>query len=159
MMSKDIVDFFIAGAVGLLGWFFGGLDGFMSVLLSFMVIDYIMGLSIGYVRHELNSTRGFQGILKKIFMLFLVGIAHVIDELLPNDTAALRTVVCLFYIANEGISILENADTLGIPIPEFLKNRLLTIKEQGDNHGRNKETKEIQTKIADEHQKGSVAGS
>ena len=150
-MTKNVADFFIAGAIGLLGWFFGGLDGFMNVLLAFMTIDYIMGLSIGYVRHELNSSRGFKGILKKVFMLFLVGIAHVIDELLPNDTAALRTVVCLFYIANEGISILENADMLGIPIPSFLKSRLLNIQE-----GINGRAKEISAEITDEHKERAV---
>ena len=129
-MLDDIIDFFTAGVVGLLGWFFGGHDGFVNVLLTFVVIDYIMGLMAAYSRHELSSSIGFKGIFKKVSIFCLVGVAHVVDVHVLGDTATLRTTVSLFYIANEGISILENADELGIPIPQFLKARLLNIKEQ-----------------------------
>ena len=129
-MLDDIIDFFTAGVVGLLGWFFGGRDGFVNVLLTFVVIDYIMGLMAAYSRHELSSSIGFKGIFKKVSIFCLVGVAHVVDVHVLGDTATLRTTVSLFYIANEGISILENADELGIPIPQFLKARLLNIKEQ-----------------------------
>ena len=129
-MIDDIVDFFTAGTVGLLGWFFGGRDGFVNVLLTFVIIDFIMGLMVAYSKRELSSSIGFKGIFKKVSMFCLVGISHVIDMYVLGDTATLRTAVALFYVSNEGISILENANNLGIPIPLFLKTRLLNIEEQ-----------------------------
>ena len=128
-MLDDITDFFTASIIGIFGWFFGGRDGFVNVLITFVIIDYITGVMVAYSKHELNSSTGFNGICRKISIFCLVGVAHVIDVHLLGDTATLRTSVTLFYAANEGISLLENANNLGLPIPQFLKTRLLSIKE------------------------------
>ena len=135
MISGDIVNetsvnFGIGAIVGLFGWFFGGLDGFFKVLLTFAVIDYFSGLSVAiFVNHNLSSTVGFKGITKKCLMFSFVGIAHILDKYLLGGTRALRTAVCLFYIGNEGISVIENTDALGIPFPQMLKDRFLGLKE------------------------------
>ncbi|MBR1437527.1 MAG: phage holin family protein, partial [Synergistaceae bacterium] len=92
--------------------------------------DFITGLMAAYTKHELNSSVGFNGICRKISMFCLVGVAHIIDLYMLGDTAMLKTSVTLFYAVNEGISIFENVDVLGIPIPQFLKERLFNLKEQ-----------------------------
>ena len=129
-MLDDVIDFFTAGVVGLLGWFFGGIDGFVKVLITFSIIDFITGLMAAYTKHELNSSVGFKGICRKISMFCLVGVAHIVDVHMLGDTSMLKTSVTLFYAVNEGISIFENVDVLGIPIPQFLKDRLFNLKEQ-----------------------------
>ena len=128
-MLDDIIDFFTAGILGLFGWFFGGRDGFVNVLITFVVIDYIMGVMVAYSKHELSSSIGYNGICRKMAIFCLIGVAHVIDVHVLGDTTTLRTPVTLFYAANEGISIIENANALGLPIPQFLKIRLLNLKE------------------------------
>ena len=122
------MDFGLASIIGLLGWFFGGLDGFLKVLIAFAVIDYISGTSLAFVDGVLSSKAGFKGILRKCVMLSFVGIAHLLDKYLLGGTAVVRTAVILFYVGNEGISIIENADSLGIPIPQMLKDRFLRLK-------------------------------
>ena len=133
-MLDDIIDFFTASLVGLFGWFFGGRDGFVNVLITFVIIDYIMGVMVAYSRHELSSSIGYNGIARKMAIFCLIGVAHVIDVHVLGDATALRTPVTLFYAANEGISIIENADALGLPIPQFLKARLLNLKELATDH-------------------------
>ncbi|MBR6902202.1 MAG: phage holin family protein [Synergistaceae bacterium] len=129
-MWEEIVDFFTVGLVGLFSWFIGDRNGYINVLLTLIVVDYIMGVAVGYVRHELSSHKGFIGIAKKIFIICLVGVAHVFDEYIIGEPT-FRTPLVLFYIANEGLSIIENADALNIPIPKFLRKRFLTMKKRG----------------------------
>ena len=131
-MTDDLLDFFMGCITGVLCWFFGGIDGPVKVLLTFTIIDYLSGVSAAYVRHELSSKEGFNGILRKIFIFALVGIAHVIDKNLLGNTEALKTAVCLFYVGNEGISILENAVHLGLPVPEALKDKLEKLTEKDE---------------------------
>ena len=93
---------------------------------------------MAYTKHELSSAEGFKGIIRKIVMFLLVGIANMICiNLLPPGSESIKNVVCLFYISNEGLSIIENAHALGIPFPKFLKDRLLNMAE-GANDGKNK---------------------
>lgn len=128
-MEDTIMDFGVASLVGLIGWFFGGLDGFVRVLITFAVIDYLSGLAVAlWVKHNISSSIGFKGISKKCLMFSFVGIAHILDKYMLGDTQALRTAVCLFYIGNEGLSIIENADNLGVPFPKALKDRFLGLK-------------------------------
>ena len=117
----------ILGAIT--GYFFGGFDGFISALIVFAVLDYITGIFAAGVRHELSSSVGFRGIAKKITIFFLVGVAHIIDRELLGNTAFLRDAVLFFYLANEGLSILENAIDIGIPVPHVLKEKLLQFKD------------------------------
>ncbi|MBQ7220815.1 MAG: phage holin family protein [Synergistaceae bacterium] len=129
-MEDTAADFAVGASIGLFGWFFGGLDGFFKVLLTFAIIDYFSGLSVAaWVKHNISSTIGFKGITKKCLMFSFVGIAHILDKYLLGGTRALRTAVCLFYIGNEGISIIENADLLGVPFPKILKDKFLGMKE------------------------------
>ncbi len=133
-MIEDILDFVLGCIAGVLCWFFGGIDGPVKVLLTFAVIDYLSGVSAAYVRHELSSKEGFDGIMRKIQMFALVGIAHVIDKNLLGDTEALKTAVCLFYVGNEGISILENAVKSGLKVPEALREKLHKFTEKDEKH-------------------------
>lgn len=128
----DCLDEFFSGTfIGLLAWFFGGLDGFVQVLIAFAIIDYISGICAVIVqKQKFSSAVGFKGITRKVYMFILVGMAHIIDEHLLGDSQALRTAVCLFYIGNEGISILENAHNMNIPIPKFLEDKILHFSEQ-----------------------------
>ena len=128
-MVDDVYNFLTVGVIGLCGWFFGGLDGFFKVLLACTVVDYITGLSAAYVKGEISSAIGFKGIARKVVIFSFVGIAHVIDKYVLGDTAALRTAVCLFYVGNEGISIIENAEKLGVPIPKFLHGKFKNFTE------------------------------
>ena len=132
-MNDEVSEFLIAGFVGLAGWFFGGLDGYIKVLIAFTVIDYISGVCRAGAEGKISSSVGFKGIARKIIMFFLVGIAHIIDKHMLNDNQALKVAVCLFYIGNEGISIIENADALGVPIPKFLHGKFLKFTEHNQN--------------------------
>ena len=137
-MNNDILsvanDFVFGGVIGLLSWFFGGRDGFLMVLLAFMVFDQLSGLAVGWTEHKLSSETGFKGLLKKCVILGFVGMAHLMDKYMLahtviGETEAIRAGVCVFYIANEGISIIENADKLGIPIPEYLRKHLHQLRD------------------------------
>ena len=128
-MIKEFLEFLIASIIGLFGWFFGGIDGFFLVLIASSFVDYVSGVCAAGVKHEISSATGFLGIARKLFMFSLVGIAHLIDKYLLGNTETLRAAVCLFYIGNEGISILENAIKLKIPIPDFLREKFLTMKD------------------------------
>ncbi len=134
VINDTTIDFTLASIVGLAGWFFGGLDGFIKVLLTFTVIDYLSGMAAAiFVRHNLSSAAGFKGISRKCLIFSFVGIAHILDKYLMGDSQALRTAVCLFYIWNEGLSIIENAETLGVTSPKALKDKFLEFK---DSHER-----------------------
>ena len=129
-MNDEVSEFLIAGFVGILGWFFGGLDGFLKVLIAATVIDYITGICKAGIKGKISSEVGFKGIARKVIMFFFVGLANIIDVHMLGNTAALRTAVCLFYIGNEGISIVENAEKIGVPIPQFLHGKFLTFTEE-----------------------------
>ncbi len=134
-MLKEIVGYCQPGfpAVGgALGWFVGGLDGFLYALIAFVVIDYLTGLLAAGVQKKLSSEVGFKGIAKKIAIFLLVGIANIIDVDVIQNGTALRTAVIFFYLSNEGLSILENAGNIGLPIPEKLKTMLSQLKDKED---------------------------
>lgn len=132
MNVGEYVDYFAAVLGGFLGYFFGGVNGFLYALITFTVLDYITGLLSAGVKHELCSKVGFKGIAKKITIFVLVGVANIIDNELLKDHRFLRDAVLCFYIANEGISILENAVTIGLPIPSILKDKLLQFKDSNE---------------------------
>lgn len=121
------IEFAFAGVGMLFGWFFGGFDGFYGALVAFAVMDYVTGLFAAATRRELSSAVGFHGIAKKITIFILVGVANVLDTQLLGQGAALRLAVIFFYLANEGLSIMENAAEIGLPVPGKLKDLLLQI--------------------------------
>ncbi len=125
----------IAVIGGFLGWFLGGLDGFLYALIAFVAVDYLTGVFCAIADKKLSSEVGFKGIFKKVLIFVLVGVAHILDTQVLGGTGggALRTAVIFFYLSNEGVSILENSAHLGLPIPEKLKEVLQQL------HGRDGE--------------------
>lgn len=118
---------------GLIGSIFGEVDGFFFALMVFISIDYITGLMAAAVEKRLASNIGFKGIFKKIAILFLVSVGHLIDTEIIKQGGAIRTMVIFFYLSNEGLSILENAVRIGLPIPEKLQALLKQFNEkEGD---------------------------
>ena len=119
-----------AAVGGWLGWILGGLDGFLYALVAFVVIDYLTGVMGAIVEKKLCSAVGAQGIFKKVLIFAMVAVAHVIDAQVlgvAGDGSAIRTAVIFFYLANEGVSILENTSRLGLPVPDKLKNVLAQL--------------------------------
>lgn len=117
----NTIQVIFAAIGGWLGWFVGGWDGFIIALVAFVVIDYITGVMCAVADKKLSSAIGFKGICRKVLIFLLVGIANILDVQIIGDSSVLRTAVIFFYLSNEGISILENAAHLGLPIPEQLK--------------------------------------
>ncbi|WP_204668094.1 phage holin family protein [Gracilibacillus alcaliphilus] len=118
---------------GWIGWLLGGIDGFLYTLIVFVILDYITGIMVGIIQRELSSEIGTKGIFKKILIFILVAIANIIDSRLIGDSSVIRTAVIFFYLSNEGISILENAARIGLPIPQKLKNVLAQLRDKGGN--------------------------
>ncbi|HHW4948847.1 TPA: phage holin family protein [Streptococcus suis] len=115
---------------GLIGSLFGELDGILYALLVFIIIDYLTGIFAAVVEKQLSSSIGFRGIFKKIAILFLVSLGHLIDTAIIKQGGTIRTMVIFFYLSNEGLSILENTVRIGLPIPEKLRAILKQINER-----------------------------
>jgi toxin secretion/phage lysis holin len=130
-MSK-IIQTIAAIASGLCSFMFGGMDGLLYALVSFMVLDYITGCLVAIIKKELSSKVGFKGIAKKVLIMALVAVGHILDTHILGGGAFCRSAVIGFYIANEGISILENAGDLGIPLPKKLIAVLKQLKSKDD---------------------------
>ena len=118
---------------GWLGYFLGGCDGLLYALIAFVVIDYITGVMCAIIDKKLSSAVGFKGIFRKVLIFLLVGIANIIDVQVIGNGAVLRTAVIFFYISNEGVSLLENAGHLGLPIPEKIKTVLEQLHDRAEN--------------------------
>ena len=121
-----------AGIGGWLGWFLGGCDGLLYALLAFVVIDYITGIMCAVVDKKLSSEVGFKGIFKKVLIFALVGIGHILDTRVIGNGSVMRTAVIFFYLSNEGVSLLENAAYLGLPIPQKLKSVLEQLHDRSE---------------------------
>ena len=124
---------------GGLGWFFGEMDGFFYALIAFVVIDYLTGVMCAILDKTLSSNVGFRGIFRKVLIFVMVGIGHVIDTQLCGSGDARRTAVIFFYISNEGVSLLENAAHVGLPVPEKLKDVLAQLHDRTENKEDNEE--------------------
>lgn len=117
---------------GWLGYFLGGFDGLLYALVVFMAADYITGVMCAVSDKKLSSAVGFKGICRKVLILMLVGIANLLDVQVIGTGAVLRTAVIFFYLSNEGVSLLENAAHLGMPIPEKLKEVLIQLHDKSE---------------------------
>lgn len=117
---------------GWLGYFLGGFDGLLYALVVFMAADYITGVMCAVSDKKLSSAVGFKGICRKVLILMLVGIANLLDVQVIGTGAVLRTAVIFFYLSNEGVSLLENAAHLGLPIPEKLKEVLIQLHDKSE---------------------------
>jgi len=130
----DMVQIAAAALGGFTGWFLGGWDGFVFALVAFVVLDYLTGFMRAVAEKRLSSQVGALGIMRKVLIFFIVGAAHVVDtHLLGGAAAPLRTAVIFFYIANEGVSLLENTAAIGLPVPNALKQALAQLQDkEGD---------------------------
>lgn len=117
---------------GWLGYFLGGCDGLLIALVVFAVVDYITGVMCAVADKKLNSEVGFKGICRKVLIFLLVGIANILDVQVIGTGSVLRTAVIFFYLSNEGVSLLENAAHLGLPVPEKLKEVLEQLHERSE---------------------------
>ena len=115
---------------GWLGYFLGGMDGLMIALIVMMTLDYISGVMCAIIDKKLSPAVGFKGICKKVFILMLVGVAHIIDLHVVGTGSALRGAVICFYMSNEGLSLLENAAHIGLPIPDKLRDILSQLHDK-----------------------------
>ena len=122
----------VAAVGGWLGYFLGGWDGFLYALLAFVVIDYITGIMCAVLDKKLSSEVGFRGIFKKVLIFSLVAIGHIVDKSVIGDGSVIRTAVIFFYLSNEGVSILENAAHIGLPVPQKLKDILEQLHNRND---------------------------
>ena len=117
---------------GFMGYLLGGMDGFLYALIAFVVIDYITGVMCAIVDKKLSSEVGFKGICKKVLVFILVGVGNIIDVQVLGQAGVLRTAVIFFYLSNEGVSLLENAGHLGLPIPAKLKAVLEQLHDRSE---------------------------
>lgn len=134
----NMVQFIFAGIGGWLGWFLGGCDGLLYSLVAFVVIDYVTGVMCAAADRKLSSEVGFKGICRKVLIFLLVGTANILDVQVIGTGSVLRTAVIFFYISNEGVSLLENAGHLGLPIPAKIKDILEQLHdraERGEDDG------------------------
>ena len=120
----------VAAIGGWLGYFLGGVDGMMIALIVLMTLDYVTGVMCAIVDKKLSSAVGFKGICKKVLVLMLVGVANIVDVHVVGAGSALRSAVICFYMSNEGVSMLENAGHLGLPIPQKLKDVLEQLHDR-----------------------------
>lgn len=129
----NMIQLAFAGVGGWLGYFLGGCDGLILALLAFVVIDYITGVMCAIADKKLSSAVGFKGICRKVLIFLLVGIANILDVQVIGTGSVLRTAMIFFYISNEGVSFLENAGHLGLPIPVKIKAVLEQLHERAES--------------------------
>ena len=123
----------IFAAIGAaIAYVWGPWDALILVLIAFVVTDYITGVIKAASQGQLSSAVGFKGLAKKVMIFVLVAVGSLLDKVIPAANNAIRAAVCMFYIANEGLSILENAGALGLPLPNILKKWLAKLKEAND---------------------------
>ena len=132
----------ITAVGGWIGWFLGGVDGMLIALIVLMALDYLSGVMCAIVDKKLSSAIGFKGICKKVLILMLVGVANIIDTHVVGRGAVLRGAVICFYLSNEGLSLLENAAYLGLPIPDKLREILAQLHERSKKEGKEEQTDE-----------------
>lgn len=128
-----MIQLLFAGIGGWLGYFLGGCDGLLIALLLFVITDYITGVMCAIADKKLSSAVGFKGICRKVLIFLLVGIANILDVQVIGTGSVLRTAVIFFYISNEGVSLLENAGHLGLPIPEKIKSVLEQLHDRAES--------------------------
>ncbi len=128
----NMLQLVFAGIGGWLGWFLGGCDGLLFALVAFVTADYITGVMCAVTDKKLSSEIGFKGIFKKVLIFILVGIANILDAQFIGNGSVVRTAVIFFYISNEGVSLLENAAYLGLPIPEKMKEILKQLHDRNE---------------------------
>jgi toxin secretion/phage lysis holin len=128
----NTIQLVFAAVGGWLGYFLGGCDGLLYALIAFVAIDYITGVMCAISDKTLSSEVGFKGICRKVLIFLLVGIGNIIDVQVLGSPGVLRTAVIFFYLSNEGVSLLENAAHLGLPVPDAIKTVLEQLHDRAD---------------------------
>lgn len=131
----NTIQLVFAAIGGWLGYFLGGCDGLLIALVVFVVVDYLTGVMCAIADHKLSSAVGFKGICRKVLIFLLVGIANILDLQVIGSGSVLRTAVIFFYISNEGVSLVENAAHLGLPVPDKLKDVLEQLHDRDGKEG------------------------
>ena len=134
----NTIQLIFAAVGGWLGYFLGGCDGLLYALIAFVAIDYITGVMCAILDKTLSSEVGFKGICRKVLIFLLVGIGNIIDVQVLGSPGVLRTAVIFFYLSNEGVSLMENAAHLGLPVPDAIK----TVLEQLHDRAEGKEDRQ-----------------
>ena len=129
----NTIQVIFAAIGGWLGYFLGGCDGLLVALVVFAAVDYITGVMCAVADKKLSSEVGFKGICRKVLIFILVGIANILDVQVIGTGSVLRTAVIFFYLSNEGVSLLENAGHLGLPIPEKIKTVLEQLHDRSES--------------------------
>ena len=128
----NTIQLIFAAVGGWLGYFLGGCDGLLYALIAFVAIDYITGVMCAILDKTLSSEVGFKGICRKVLMFLLVGIGNIIDVQVLGSPGVLRTAVIFFYLSNEGVSLMENAAHLGLPVPDAIKTVLEQLHDRAE---------------------------
>ena len=131
----NTIQMVFAAVGGWLGYFLGGCDGLLIALVVFAVVDYITGVMCAINDKKLSSEVGFRGICRKVLIFFLVGVANILDVQVIGTGSILRTAIIFFYLSNEGVSLVENAAHLGLPVPEKLKAVLEQLHDRAEKGG------------------------
>lgn len=131
----NTIQLVFAAIGGWLGYFLGGCDGLLIALVVFVVVDYLTGVMCAIADHKLSSAVGFKGICRKVLIFLLVGIGNILDVQVIRSGSVLRTAVIFFYISNEGVSLVENAAHLGLPVPDKLKDVLEQLHDRDGKEG------------------------
>ena len=135
----NTIKIIFGGIITAVSGFLGGMDGIMYALLAFITIDYITGVAVAIKQKKLSSEVGFWGLVRKVCILVLVGVAHFIDLNVMGTGDIFRTAIALYYIGNEGVSLLENIGNLGVKLPKKLIDILVQIRDSnsGDDNNEN----------------------
>ena len=128
----NLIQFVFTAVGGWLGYFLGGCDGLLIALVVFVAVDYLTGVMCAISDKKLSSEVGFKGICRKVLIFLLVGIANILDAQVIGTGSVLRTAVIFFYLSNEGVSLLENAAHLGLPVPEKIKTVLEQLHDRAE---------------------------
>ena len=128
----NLIQFVFTAVGGWLGYFLGGCDGLLIALVVFVAVDYLTGVMCAVSDKKLSSEVGFEGICRKVLIFLLVGIANILDVQVIGTGSVLRTAVIFFYLSNEGVSLLENAAHLGLPVPEKIKTVLEQLHDRAE---------------------------
>ena len=138
----NVIQAVFAAVGGWIGYFLGGNDGLIYALLAFVVLDYITGVMCAVADKKLSSAVGFKGICRKVLIFALVGIGHLLDTQVIGSGSVLRTAIIFFYISNEGLSLVENAAYLGLPIPTKLHKVLEQLHDRTEKEDDGKDGKD-----------------
>ena len=128
----NMIQMVFAAVGGWLGYYLGGCDGLLLALVAFAAADYLTGVMCAISDRKLSSNVGFKGICRKVLIFLLVGIANILDVHVIGTGSVLRTAVIFFYISNEGVSLLENAAHLGLPVPGKIKAVLEQLHDRAE---------------------------